>query len=441
MLRPATSAGTACARALDPTALPARLRAHLLERALTGSPVSGYVYDPSLAAARALALRAALPSWASLFFAAKANGHPPVLTALAGPGGVDGLEVASAAEARTAAAVLAAAGRTPRLLAAGPAKSPELLEALLDNDIEVVHVESALELRRLSALAVRRGTRVRVGLRVNPRAVAVSGTLAMGGRPTPFGVPEPEVPAAVELARSLPGLDLVGFHVHAVCGNRDAAAHAAYVSWCLDWAARTAAATGADLRWLDVGGGLGVDYDATGALDVELLGDALAALRPPSGVEVALEPGRWLVADCGWYAAEVVDVKTSYGSTYVLVRGGISGFALPATEDFPLPLAVLPVEGWPTGLPRPETRDVPVTVAGELCTPEDVLARDVVAHARAGDLVVFPGAGAYGWEFALPAFLGHPAATREVLATTPETSAEPPAPRTRQPEPVLEDAR
>jgi diaminopimelate decarboxylase len=243
------------------------------------------------------------------------------------------------------------------------------------------------------------------------------------------------VPAALDLAAALPGLDVVGVHVHAVCGNRDATAHVAYVAWCLEWATARARAHRLDLRWVDVGGGLGVAYGGGEPLDLDVLADGLDGLRPPAGVEVAFEPGRWLAADCGWYAAEVVDVKQSYGTSYVVVRGGIAGFALPATEDFPFPLAVLPVDDWPPGLPRPELRDALVTVAGELCTPEDVLARDVaVQRVRAGDLVVLPQAGAYGWEFALQPFLGHPPATREVVAAAapphqPAPSDHLPAPR------------
>ena len=413
MLFPPSAAGTTCAQALPAACLPEPVRTDLLAHA---GPVSGYFYDPEIAADRARTLRAALPPWASLFFAVKANGFPAVLRALAGPAGIDGFEVASRAEAELARAALLSAGRPPRLLTAGPAKTSDLLGALLDAGTEVVHVESPLELARLSALAAERGVTVPVGMRVNPAVVGVRGTLAMGGRPAPFGIPEPDVPAVLALARSLPGVDVVGFHVHAVCGNRDAGAHAAYIAWCLDWAARTARQCGVDLRWLDVGGGLGVSYGGQSPLDVELLGDHLHRLSPPAGVELALEPGRWLVADCGWYAAEVVDVKRSYGTTYVIVRGGIGGFALPGTEDFPFPLTVLPVENWPAGLPRPEARGTAVTVAGELCTSEDVLVRDVVVdRVRAGDLVVIPQAGAYGWEFALQSFLGHPPATRDVV--------------------------
>jgi diaminopimelate decarboxylase len=431
VLSPASAAGTPCAAALDASALPHPLRQALTAAAAGPEPVSGYWYDPSVAADRARTLRAALPPWSTLLFAAKANGFRPVLEALAAPGGVDGFEVASAAEARTAADTLRHAGRPVRLAAAGPAKTTQLLHDLLDAGVEVVHAESPLELHRLSALAQERGQAVRVGLRVNPARVAVTGTLAMGGRPSPFGIPEADVPAVLEQARRLPGLDAAGFHVHAVCGNTDARAHAAYIGWCLDWAARTASSSGVDLRWLDVGGGLGVAYGGTGALDLNVLGDELAALAPPSDVEVALEPGRWLAADCGWYVAQVVDVKTSGGTTYAVVRGGIGGFALPGTEDFPFPMAVVPVDDWPKGLPRPQARDVPVTVVGELCTPEDVLLRDVtVPRLRAGDLAVFPQAGAYGWEFALPRFLDHPPATRAVVGAPPALV---PPPRATEP--------
>jgi len=419
MLQPVSGAGTACGVALAPTAVPARVRDHL-RAAARQQLVSGYVYDTGVAAARARELRAALPSWATLLYALKANSFPPVVRALAGDGGVDGLEVASTSEARLARELLPA----DRLVAAaGPAKHPGLLAELLAQGVDVVHAESALELHRLSRAAQESGTRVSVALRVNPVAIAVSGTLAMGGRSSAFGFPEPVVPDALALAASLSRLDLVGFHIHAVCGNRDASAHAAYVAWCLDWASRTARENGVDLRWIDVGGGLGVSYDDQSPLDLAVLATELDRLRPPSGARVVFEPGRWLAADCGWYAAEVIDVKESYGETYVVVRGGINAFALPGTEDFPFPLAVLPVEEARESGPRPEAGDTNVTVAGELCTPEDVLVRDVhVPRVRVGDLVVIPKAGAYGWEFALHAFLGHPPPTRDVVTTAVPTT-------------------
>jgi diaminopimelate decarboxylase len=397
--------------ALPADALPPAVRAYLVGRAAGGAPpVSGYLYDPAVAVRQATALRAALPDWARVCYAVKANSHRPVVEALAPY--VDGFEVASAAEAELARGV-----RPEGLLvAAGPGKSEELLRRLVELDVDVINVESPLELHRCAAVAERMGRRVDVALRVNPRSVAVAGSLTMGGAATQFGIPEAAVPAALELAATLPRLRVVGFHVHAVSNNLDAAAHADYLRWCLGWSRRTAAAHGLTLRTVDVGGGLGVPFAGGPPFDLDRFAHLLAGITPPDGCRVVLEPGRFLVTGCGWYAAEVLDVKRAYGTWFVVLRGGINHFALPVSWDIPHRFAVLPVSRWPHPYPRPEVRDAPVTVVGELCTTEDTLARDVtVASVRAGDLVVFPMAGSYGAEFALPAFLSHPPAERWLL--------------------------
>ncbi|MFJ6213387.1 alanine racemase [Streptomyces sp. NPDC092296] len=399
--------------------LPERVRERLLALAAERTPVSAYLYDPAVAADRARALREALPGWAEVFYAVKANSFAPVVEALAPQ--VDGFEVASVAELELTADAARAAGRPHRVVAAGPGKTEALLTALVRADAEVVNAESLLELHRLSRIAAACGRTTRVALRVNPASVPIRGSLGMGGAPTQFGVPEPDVPGVLAQARDLPGLDVVGFHIHAASNNLDAAAHAAYLRWCLEWSARTAAACGVRLRHVDIGGGIGVDFELPGGqrhggFDTALFGRLAAGITPPPGVRVVLEPGRYLVADCGWYAAAVTDVKYAYGAWYAVLRGGIHHFQLPTSWELVHNAAVLPVDGWPAGLPRPVAAEVPVTVVGELCTPEDTLLRDVrVERVRAGDLVVFPVAGSYGWEFAMHSFLGHPVADRLVL--------------------------
>lgn len=394
--------------------LPGHVVERIAELAAGDQPVSAYVYDLAMAQGRARDLRAVLPDWAGACYAVKANGFPPLLAALAAE--VDGFEVASAREIDLAHAAALDAGRAGvRLVASGPAKTDQLLAALVAAGVDAVNVESVLELHRLARAAERAGVVAPAALRVNPRRVAVTGSLRMGGAATQFGIPEDDVPAALAVARSLPSLDVVGFHVHAVSQNLDAAAHAAYVRWCLDWSARTAAAHAVDLRLVDAGGGLGVAFEGEEPFDLEVFGGALAGIDPPAGVRLVIEPGRWMVAGCGWYAAEVVDVKHAYGTWYVVVRGGIDHFQLPTSWDVVHNFAVFPIERWPYACPRPELRAAPVTVAGELCTTEDVLARDVVVErVRPGDVVVFPDAGSYGWEFAMHRFLGHPVADRVV---------------------------
>lgn len=396
--------------------VPERVRGRLLELAQSETPVSTYVYDGGIAAERARELRSALPEWAAVYYAVKANSCRGVVAALAPH--VDGFEVASRSELELAlSAKPVAEGAVAPVVAAGPAKSVPVLTALVRAGAEAINAESLLELHRISRIAVAEGVRAKVALRVNPETIPVTGSLHMGGVPSQFGVAEPDVPGVLRAAVQLPGLDLVGFHIHAASNNLDADSHAAYLRWCVEWSVRTARENGIDLRHVDIGGGIGVAFEiGEKPFDVARFGELAAKVEVPEGVKVVLEPGRFLVTDCGWYAAEVTDVKASYGESFVVLRGGINHFQLPTSWDIVHNIAVLPVEDWPEGCPRPAAEDTRVTVVGELCTPEDTLLRDVkVDRVRAGDLVVFPNAGSYGWEFAMHAFLGHPIAERLLL--------------------------
>jgi diaminopimelate decarboxylase len=362
-------------------------------------PVCAYVYDVDTLRRTVAEMRAALPPGAQLLYAVKANGHPDVVAALARH--VDGLEVASGGELS-----LAVKAGASTIAFGGPAKTDdELLAAVATGTL--VHVESLLELRRLALVAG--DTPVRVALRVNRAGAGLAGSHRMTGVPTPFGIDEATLGAAVALARELPALRLVGFHLHAVSNNLDAAAHAAYVADALAWSVAAARRLRMPLEHVNVGGGFGVDYTGDKRFDLDALRVGLAAVPLPPGVTLAFEPGRFLVAAAGWYAAEVLDLKRTHGRWFAVLRGGTHHFRLPAAWGYSHPAAVLPVDTWPYPFPRPEVRDETVDVVGELCTPRDVLARDLrVDRLRVGDVMVFANAGGYGWDISHHDFLRHP---------------------------------
>jgi diaminopimelate decarboxylase len=356
-----------------------------------------YVYDTTTLRERAEATRAALPDGAHLLYAVKANGHPAVVTTLAGC--LDGLEVASGGEL-----ALAIQAGALRIVFGGPGKTDAELRAAVDAGA-LVHVESALELRRLARTAA--GTTVMVALRVNRIEDALPGTHRMAGVASPFGIDETQLRDVVRLATTLPEIDLAGFHLHAVSNNLDATAHAAFVAEALRWAVKTAGDCDVDLRYVNVGGGFGVDYTGQDTFDLSALTRGLEGLAP--GPQLVFEPGRFLAADAGWYAAEVLDLKQTHGRWFAVLRGGTHHFRLPAAWRYDHPFMVLPVEGWPYGFLRPEIRDVAVDAVGELCTPRDVLTRDQrVDRLRVGDVLVFARAGAYGWDISHHEFLRHP---------------------------------
>jgi diaminopimelate decarboxylase len=355
-------------------------------------PVCAYVYDRAVLAATTAALRAALPAGARLLYAVKANGHPDVVAAMVRL--VDGLEVASGGEL-----ALAVGAGADTIVFGGPAKTDaELVAAVAAGAL--VHAESPHELRRLAFLT----DDARVALRVNRAGAGLPGTHRMAGGPTPFGIDEAQLAGAVALA---PGT--AGFHLHAVSNNLDAAAHAAYVVDAVDWSVRTAARLGVDLTYVNVGGGFGVDYTGGTTFDLATFRAGLAGLAVPAGVTLAFEPGRYLVAAAGRYAAEIIDLKRTHGRWFAVLRGGTHHFRLPAAWRYSHPCQVHPVDEWPYPWPRPEVRGEPVDVVGELCTPNDVLARgQVFDRVRAGDVLVFGNAGGYGWDISHHDFLRHP---------------------------------
>ncbi|GAA1831822.1 type III PLP-dependent enzyme [Luedemannella flava] len=379
--------------------VPQRVRAALL--GLT-PPRCAYVYDTTAAVSAARAVKAALPPAGRLLYAVKANGHPALLAALVDE--VDGFEVASGGELDLVADVTGAA-----VAFSGPAKTDAELLAAATAGV-TVHVESLHELRRLAAVASLAGPDgVRVALRVNRPGAVPDGSHQMTGVATPFGLDEADVPDAVALALATPGLRLVGFHLHAVSNSLDAVAHGRFAADAVAWSVRAAHRHGVDLTYVNLGGGLGVDYTGTSRLDLAVLAHGLttATAALPYGASLVMEPGRFLAADAGWYAAEVVDVKATHGRWFAVVRGGTHHFRLPAAWGYSHPCQVVPVDDWPHPYPRPHC-DEPVDVVGELCTPRDVLARDqALGRVRVGDLIVLGRAGAYGWDISHLQFLRH----------------------------------
>jgi diaminopimelate decarboxylase len=357
------------------------------------SPACAWIYSPARLRHRLAALRDALGDH-TILYAMKACANPSILAAAVEH--ADGVECASAAELDQA---LHAGAR--RLAFSGPAKTARDLAKAAEAEARTcVHVEG---MRELDALA-QAGFRGPVALRVN-RGGPLPGTHRMTGEPTPYGFDEPQVEAAAAHAADL-GLEVTGFHLHAVSNCLDAAAYAAHVADALAWSRSAAERTGIDLRYVNVGGGLGADPRGA-VIDLGSLASGLAGLDT-AGVELVFEPGRFLAAAAGWYLAEVVDLKTVAGQAFAVVRGGTHHFRLPAAWGYSHPFTVVATDHWPHPWPRARLDDVEVRVCGELCTPRDVLnAGQRVETIAVGDRLLFANAGAYGWEISHDRFLGH----------------------------------
>jgi diaminopimelate decarboxylase len=375
-----------------------------------------YVYDLDGLAAHLAGIRAAISSQVEIFYAVKANPDPAVLRAVARY--ADGFEVASGGELGHTAATVPAA----RLAFGGPGKTSAELAAAVRAGLYRFHVESLQELRLLGSAALAAGRPVDILLRVNlpaadapPDSVLLEprAALLMGGQAGPFGM-DPMVleHCAQWLSAGSPEagrLRLRGLHAHLASGLA-ARALLDSAARVLDFARQWCDRHGVRDPEVNLGGGMAVDYRRPDAVfDWAAYGAGLALAARP-GETLRVEPGRALTAYCGWYITRVLDVKRSHGQAFAVVAGGTHHLRTPAAKGHDQPFVVLPVASWPHDWSRPAAAAESVTIVGQLCTPKDVLARDVrVIGLRAGDLVAFGMAGAYAWNISHHGFLMHPA--------------------------------
>ncbi|MFP4079382.1 MAG: pyridoxal-dependent decarboxylase, exosortase A system-associated [Ectothiorhodospira sp.] len=370
-----------------------------------------YAYDRALLTQRVERLRALLPEGVRLHYAVKANPMPALVAHLAGH--VDGLDVASAGELKTA---LDAGADPAEISFAGPGKRNEELHQAVAAGI-LVNLESFREVSLLAQASQDLGLPARVAVRVNPDFELKSSGMKMGGGPKPFGVDTEQVP---ELLRAIgkAGLAFEGFHLFAGSQNLRAEAIIEAQRQCFDLALRLAEHAPAPVRSLNLGGGFGIPYfPGERPLDPEPIGGHLAELvaraaRDLPEARLILELGRYLVGEAGVYVCRVLDRKTSRGHPFLVTDGGLhhhlaasGNFGQIIRKNYPV------VIGNRMDVAERET----ASVVGPLCTPLDLLAdRLPLPPAAPGDLVVIHQSGAYGHSASPERFLGHPPAL-EVL--------------------------
>jgi diaminopimelate decarboxylase len=377
-----------------------------------GSPL--YVYDLDRVARARAGLRAALPDGVTLYYSLKANPHPGLVRALReGPGGCRA-EVCSTGELASA---LEAGHPAESVLYSGPGKTAGELAAALAQGVRTFSVESAGDLRRLGEQAVRHGVTAKVLLRVNSAAAAATTSIRMTGTPSQFGIDAETLPELLPALLAVPGTEVTGAHFFPLSNSKDEESLIAEFTATIEQAARLESELGLPLAMLDIGGGFAAPYSVPGDLPAypnlrAALEKALDTRLPrwrDGEVEIACESGRHLVGTAGRLLTSVTNVKESRGRTFAVLDAGINTLGGMAGLGRLLPLAVDPAchrSGEP----------VPVTLAGPLCTPGDLLSRSVrMPPPQPGDVLAVPNVGAYGPTASLLLFLGRPAPVELLL--------------------------
>ncbi|ESP89370.1 diaminopimelate decarboxylase, partial [Candidatus Halobonum tyrrellensis] len=348
-----------------------------------GTPL--YVTDPERVRENCARLRAAFPD-ADVRYAVKANTARAVLGTVR-EAGLDA-ECASAGELRRALDAGFSGERLHYTAVNPPARDLDSVVSWWgDHPALTVTVGARDTLDRLRE----RGYDGRVCVRVNPGVGAGHHEKVRTGAAAKFGVPIERAAELVADARE--GFDVVGVHAHAgsgIHGEADLQAHREFVARMGELARDVG-----ELEYVDVGGGFGVPYRETDdPLDLEAVAAATRDALGDVDARLAVEPGRYVVADAGVLVTRVNTVKEARESLVAGVDAGMTDLLRPAMYGAYHPVGSL--------APDADAREeLPVTVAGPVCESGDTFCEDrPLPSPERGDLLAVGNAGAYGYEMA-----------------------------------------
>nr|MBP7980409.1 diaminopimelate decarboxylase [Tolumonas sp.] len=320
-------------------------------------------------------------------YAVKANGNLAILNLLARLG--SGFDIVSGGEL---ARVIAAGGDAKKVVFSGVGKTEEEMRYALGQDILCFNVESEPELERLNQVAGSMGKVARISIRINPDIDA--GThpyISTGLKQNKFGIPIERAPEVYRYAASLPNLQITGVDCHIGSQLTEIAPFLEAVDKLLALIDELSAA-GIKIHHLDVGGGLGVNYNDETPPHPSEYALALKQKLQDRDLTLMFEPGRAIMANAGILATKVEYLKAGEDRHFAIVDAAMNDLIRPSL--YSAWMNIIPVN---RSLPRDAHH---YDVVGPICETGDFLGKDRELAIAPGDYLVVRSAGAYGFSMA-----------------------------------------
>ena len=318
-------------------------------------------------------------------FSMKANSNRAILRTFVKEGG--GVDVVSGFELERA---LAAGCDSKKIVFSGVGKSSEEIESALAADIFQFNVESEEELENINRIASGLRKRAPVALRVNPDVdPKTHASISTGLKSSKFGICHDNAVEMYAKAAQMKGVEIVGIdcHIGSQLTQVDPFVEAVHKVCGLIPKIRKAGIT---LKYLDIGGGLGIPYkDETPPTPEEY---AAAVKREIAGLnlKLILEPGRFMVGNAGILVTKVLYNKEREAKKFVIVDAASNDLLRPALYDAYHKIEPLHVEG--------KRGKVHVDVVGPICETGDFFAKERPLQTMLpGEYLAIMGAGAYGY--------------------------------------------
>ena len=348
-----------------------------------------YYYDTALLQSTLDAIRSEIAQYPNyhVHYAMKANANPRLLEIIQKAG--FGADCVSGGEVKTA---IDAGFPADKIVYAGVGKSDQEIVLALEHNIFCFNVESIPELQVINELAMREGKVARVCLRINPDVEAHTHThIITGMAENKFGIALSDMMKVVELAKSLSNIRFIGLHFHIgsqITNMQD------YVALCqrVNEIQHLLAKQGIYPTIINVGGGLGVDYQAPEKQSIANFKAYFQVfakhLHLRTNQSLHFELGRSVVAQCGSLITKVLYVKQTATKQFAIVDAGMTELIRPALYQ-----AKHKIVNLTSQTDNLEKYDV----VGPICESSDVFDKDIMLPTIVrGDILAIRSAGAYG---------------------------------------------
>jgi diaminopimelate decarboxylase len=347
-----------------------------------GTPL--YVYDFNHFENQYNELKKAFKARKSIIaYAVKANSNLSVIKKFASLG--SGADCVSIGEVKRA---LLAGVDKYKIIFSGVGKRDDEIKEALEKDILMLNLESEAEMKRVEEIAKSLNKKARISIRVNPDIDPKTHPyISTGLSENKFGVDVEVAKGMYVYAKKSEYLDPVGIHFH-IGSQLTELEPIKEASQKVADLVRSLAAIKVDIKFFDVGGGLGIRYKDEETIKPYDYAQAILSTLSGLDVTIVCEPGRFLVGNGGWFLTKVLYEKENKGKRFVIVDGAMNDLIRPSLYNAYHKIEVL----------NNANETSKANIVGPICESGDFFAKDIeVPKTNPGDLIVIYSAGAYGF--------------------------------------------
>jgi diaminopimelate decarboxylase len=343
-----------------------------------------YLYDFDYITQQYNNLKEAFRAKKSLIcYAVKANSNLSVIQHLGNLGA--GCDCVSIGEVRRA---LYAGVKNYKIIFSGVGKRDDEIKEALEHDILLINLESEAELERVRMQAEALGVKARISIRVNPNIDPQTHPyISTGLHENKFGVDIDTAKRMYIKAKNAEYLDPVGIHFH-IGSQLTQLEPIKEASAIVADLVRSLKVLDIDIKFFDVGGGLGIRYDDETLIEPYDYAQAIFSTLSGLDVTIMLEPGRYLSANSGYFLTRVLYEKTNGDKRFVIVDGGMNDLIRPSLYDAYHKIELIAKDA--------DAQTYDCDVVGPVCESGDFFAKNIqLPLTEHDDLIVIHSAGAY----------------------------------------------